>query len=269
MRLGGCDIRCSALFLAVVAAAWLTNNLAAFGAYMAALTLHEGSHAVMAAALGCRVYSLELMPYGCAAKIADMQYSFDELMIALAGPLCSALAFMGCAALHIEGDFAEANLYIAAVNILPAYPLDGGRVARAALMAAGVRVSRWIERLAAALISAALLTAGIAAQNVTALIFAVFLFTSALGKGARAQPATELLRQREAVSAGRGIAVRHVALSADTTLGNALMTAAGGSYAVVCVLDDDMRRIGELDMAALYEAAARLGSNAKIRDALH
>lgn len=111
--------------------------LAVFGAVL----LHEIAHALMAFTLGFKVREIELLPFGGVARIERLgeAYPSREMIIAAAGPILS----LGLAAFMYIGIerfpawteeltfFYKTNLMIAVFNLIPALPLDGGRILRA------------------------------------------------------------------------------------------------------------------------------------------
>lgn len=110
--------------------------LLAFGSVL----LHELGHAVVARRLGVHVAGIELHFFGGAAKLAQQpRNARDEILIALAGPAVSiALAATGWLAFALTGAtlfylIAWINSIIGVFNLIPAMPMDGGRVFRALL----------------------------------------------------------------------------------------------------------------------------------------
>ncbi|MEO8552119.1 MAG: site-2 protease family protein [Kofleriaceae bacterium] len=106
----------------------------------ASVLLHELGHALVARRVGVRISGIELGFFGGAAKMIDMpRTSNHEIAIAAAGPAVSlALAGLGLglgAITHIPviSWIGWTNLILAAFNLLPALPMDGGRILRAAL----------------------------------------------------------------------------------------------------------------------------------------
>ena len=106
----------------------------------ASVLLHELGHAVVARRLGVHVAGIELSFFGGAAKMADMPRRSDhEIAIAAAGPAVSLmLGGLGLglgAALHVPllGTIGWINFVLAAFNLIPALPMDGGRILRALL----------------------------------------------------------------------------------------------------------------------------------------
>lgn len=99
--------------------------------------VHEMGHSLVASRFGYELKRIVLMPYGAViyGNSDDMPYR-DEAVIALSGPFVSlAAAVLFVSLWWLVPDlypYTEicvlANLTIASVNLLPAYPLDGGRV---------------------------------------------------------------------------------------------------------------------------------------------
>lgn len=106
----------------------------------ASVLLHELGHALVARRLGVRVSGIELGFFGGAAKMVELPRTANhELAIAAAGPAVSlALAGLGLglgALTHVSllSWIGYTNLILAAFNLIPALPMDGGRILRAIL----------------------------------------------------------------------------------------------------------------------------------------
>lgn len=111
----------------------LTVLILAIGIF-GSVALHELGHSVVARAKGGYIHEIVLYPFGGAAKIANIpSRPMDEILVALAGPAVSlalALIFNQIELLRFLG-FLNGMLFF--FNILPVFPMDGGRVLRAAL----------------------------------------------------------------------------------------------------------------------------------------
>lgn len=154
-RFLGIDVRVHATFLLLVL--WVSFRALEQGgtliaaamaiafllAVFASVLLHEFGHALTARAYGVPTRQIILSPLGGLAQIDGSLPARAELWVALAGPIVSFLlagVFFTLAAVTGEwspagfiGALGWANLMLAAFNMLPAFPMDGGRVLRAAL----------------------------------------------------------------------------------------------------------------------------------------
>lgn len=121
----------------------LTGLAPALTAVVVSVLLHEAAHALAARAVGVTVRELLLTPFGGALRIEGLWgYRPGQIaLVALAGPAMSLLIMTGAAALaywgavspRAAGEWVRVNLMLAAFNLTPALPLDGGRVLAAAL----------------------------------------------------------------------------------------------------------------------------------------
>jgi len=138
---------------------WLTSALTAV-LFFATLLMHELAHSIVARAHGLPVRSITLFALGGVATIEkDATSPKTEFLIAIAGPVVSFAIGFGCIGLarslgwslndggtgiagSVLGWLGSINVVLAVFNLIPGYPLDGGRVLRAALWAAYKDVSR-------------------------------------------------------------------------------------------------------------------------------
>jgi len=110
--------------------------------FFGSLILHELGHSVIALRYKIPVVSITLFFFGGLARIArDPETALQEFNIAIAGPIVSFIlgaAFLGIYAIAPQGVLqlaalylSEINLILGAFNLLPGFPMDGGRVLRA------------------------------------------------------------------------------------------------------------------------------------------
>ncbi len=126
-------------------ATYLAMALVAVPVFFLSLLLHELGHALQAQREGMQIEGITLWLFGGVAQFrGEFPSAAAELRIALAGPLVSLLlggSFVGLGALAASQDAVQGvltwlgyiNLLLLAFNMLPALPLDGGRVLRALL----------------------------------------------------------------------------------------------------------------------------------------
>lgn len=98
------------------------------------VALHELGHSVVARAKGSYIHEIVLYPFGGAARISNIPKNpLDEAMVALAGPAVSLVLGLFFRNFEITGFLGYLNMMLFFFNILPVFPMDGGRVLRAAL----------------------------------------------------------------------------------------------------------------------------------------
>jgi Zn-dependent protease len=118
-------------------------------ALLVCILLHEFAHIGVAALFGSRTRRVLLIPFGCIADLESIPREPYEIWMALAGP-CTSLALAGIAWI-IHGLMGESetsiafglgsvlqivamfNLSVGCFNLLPCFPMDGGRVLRSVL----------------------------------------------------------------------------------------------------------------------------------------
>lgn len=98
--------------------------------------IHEMGHIITALILKMKPEKLEIMPFGLSVSFYtnfnDINSSLKEILVALAGPLTSfiiaIIAYMYNFKYFMKEEIVYSNILILLFNILPIYPLDGGRI---------------------------------------------------------------------------------------------------------------------------------------------
>jgi Zn-dependent protease/CBS domain-containing protein len=149
--------------------------------------LHELGHALAARHYGIRTLDIVLYFIGGVARLDQQPAARQELWIALAGPAMNVLLALALSAVNLSlggqplvQGLIEANWMLAAFNLLPAFPLDGGRVLRSLLSLKwtdlqATNMTSWSGRGVALLLS----IWAIWQQQWLFLLVALFIFTSA------------------------------------------------------------------------------------------
>ncbi len=107
-------------------------------ALLLVIIIHEFSHALTAKILGLRCEKIELYPFGGRAEIQGIEDNpAYEGLIAFIGPVASLLTGFLVLKIPVKNPFLQSfssySLFVAMFNLIPAYPLDGGRILRCIL----------------------------------------------------------------------------------------------------------------------------------------
>lgn len=175
---------------------WLWGLLVALGLF-ASVLLHELAHSLYAQAHGGRVRSITLLMIGGVSELIDPpRRPAQEALMALVGPVASVVIGIACllAARATRGlgqfdlHFAffylgQLNVILGVFNLLPAFPMDGGRILRALLArrrgaVRSTHIAANVGKVFAVLFAAW----GFLAANVFLMIIGFFVFIGAEGE---------------------------------------------------------------------------------------
>ena len=264
------------LFLAVGVWYAFTGELFLFLISTLVAVQHECAHAFAAAKLGYKLRTIVLMPFGAVIDGDIRGISFkDELYVAFCGPLCNLLTAVFFVALwwfmptmYAFTDTAfYASLSIGIINLLPAYPLDGGRILQCSLaclfskkeaqQAKAERKAELFSRFLGLLFSSALLLVFFVQcahnkPNLTLLAFSLFLFFGALGSKEKTA-VYEKIDFSFCPSLERGVEVRHVAILDTCPIKDVFRFFTQRSYLILEVYDKKGQHLFNLPQNLLAE----------------
>ncbi|MGN7468447.1 M50 family metallopeptidase [Brevibacillus sp. SAFN-007a] len=139
----GIRFRIHLLFWAVIGVSVLTGHFLEVITLFVIVLIHELGHVAMARELGWRVQEVQLLPFGGVATVENSYATdpLDEIAVALAGPFMNMVMMAASYLFWYTGVWTEdwsrfflvSNATIALFNLLPIWPLDGGRIVLATL----------------------------------------------------------------------------------------------------------------------------------------
>ena len=246
------------LFFAVGLLSALFGGLQIFIICALTALMHECGHIFCAERLGFECTKISLMPYGAAA-VCDIEgiSATDEIKLALAGPAVNLLSCVVVAGLwwffpqtYAYTDllfYANASMLI--MNLLPAYPLDGGRVAKCLLVKF---LKPKVAEISIRIVNLAIVGGLVAlyftvAHNLSVLFVGAFLLCSALTKAPPVQKINFAARKKK-----RGREIRYVILGDNATYKDALRFIDGSRYLVLQIYDEE-KFLDEITEDELYK----------------
>ena len=228
-----------------------------FAVYTITAVVHELGHSFAAAKSGCRLNKITLMPFGAVVKgdIDGLKLS-DQTKIALAGPITNLAIGLSFVALwwifpetYAFTDIAaEANLSMAAINCLPIFPLDGGRVLGSTLTRAlgkkrASAACSVVSIIFCLVLTGAFIYSAFNELNLSLLFFCLFVFFGTFGK-AKENKYVRLYSSFSPTRLKNGLEVKRVAIDRSVIVKK-----------VIGLLDEN--RLNEIDV---YDGAKKIAT---------
>ena len=264
------------------------ESVAMVVAVFGCVVLHELGHALMARRFGVPTADITLLPIGGVARLQRMpEHPVQELLVALAGPavnvVIAGLLFGGMAlanrsldevlpdgrflagGAHPLATLATINVLLVAFNLLPAFPMDGGRVLRALLAmrlpyARATRFAATVGQVMAILFA----VAGLFVPGYfMLLLIALFVWIGAEGEARQVEERVNLrgARVRDAM------VTDYQTLAPSDTLGHAAALLLAGTQHDFPVIDQDAHRpVGILTRKNLLDGLSRTGRDGVVAD---
>jgi stage IV sporulation protein FB len=263
------------------ATAW--DSLAFMVLLFLCVLLHEFGHIFTARAFGVPTPFVTLLPIGGVAQLERIpEEPGQEFLIAIAGPLVNvaitvALVLFAGAHLHqsaasaidnaqiaMVDRLAAVNLFLALFNMIPAFPMDGGRVLRAVLASRfGYVRATGIAAAIGQFVAYALGFVGLM-YNPILIFIAIFVYLAASSEA-------HMVALR---AASRGVPVSHAmvthfeTLSPEAHLDGAVQTLLHTGQGEFPVVDGAGKAVGVLGRADIIRAIKTLGPDARVADAM-
>lgn len=281
-RIRGIRIRVHVLLLLLAAIALVLGLGPELFVLLGSLLLHELGHCAVALRVGAEISEIELHPFGGQARSERLSLlgPDQEIAVALAGPLTSAavagaLAIAGHCWEFAYGELAlRVNLLLTVFNLLPALPLDGGRVLRAllgrrlsyrratvvsvglgqalaALMMAAGAYGLWRDQRGLALLLAGAILLRAARRELKLFHYAFIRY---------------LLYKKERLRLQGVLPCRQQIGGPEVLIKNVLDSSSHSDYMILLVLDENHHLIGSHTEAELIEALLEHGPRLRAGD---
>ena len=276
-RIGRTEVRISIGALPLFAFCIVAGELRALLLAGTALAVHELSHAIAIKNLGGRTARISVYPFG-AVMTPELPSKSAEWVIALAGPLGS---FALSAMLSLTetfglrsawaGDLNRTSLAIGLLNLVPAFPLDGGRLFRTLLSeTVRARTAKTMLLLFTSVFACGSIGAGVylALRGVyawTLFLLPPFLVYAAVSewKTPDAGAVSRAMERKTALRSGSPQKVQIVVLPQDASVGDAVCSIARSRYTIFRVQTEG----GSIELTEddALDAAAKSGLSAPIK----
>jgi stage IV sporulation protein FB len=262
-------------------AAW--QGLAFLVLLFACVVAHEFGHIFTARAFGVSTPDVTLLPIGGVARLERIpEEPYEEFLVAIAGPLVNvaiAIALILIAGANVSmGDLyavespkasmvdrlAAVNLFLAVFNMIPAFPMDGGRVLRA-LLASRMGYVRATE-------IAAFIGQGVAfalgfiglLSNPMLIFIAIFVYLAASSEAHM----VAIRAMARGVPVSAAMMTQFATLTPDAHVEDAVQTLLRSSQTDFPVVDAAGKPVGVLGRSDLIRALNQLGRAARVADAM-
>ncbi len=250
--------------------------------YFTTIVLHELSHAEVSVKLGYTLDRFVLMPYGASLKGDFEGVSVkDEILIALAGPMFNCALAIVCTALwwlvpslYVFTDrLVAANIFTALFNLLPVFPLDGGRITLAALSEftprqRAYKIVRIFGYVLAPLLSGAFVALIILKKtvNISFAMMSAFIFISTVipDKNSTYRRIYGMAYLSERMK--RGLKIVKIMVPREMTLIGLDRMLNSNFFTEFIVVDDNMKKIARIDEMQLEELLKSYSPVSKIGD---
>jgi Zn-dependent protease/CBS domain-containing protein len=263
------------------AAAW--QGLAFMVLLFACVVAHEFGHIFTARAFGVATPDVTLLPIGGVARLERIpEAPWEEFLVAIAGPLVNvaiAIALVVLIGAHLDtGDLqavespqtslvdrlAAVNLFLAVFNMIPAFPMDGGRVLRA-LLAARMGYVRATE-IAAFIGQGVAFALGFVGlfTNPMLIFIAIFVYLAASAEA----HLVAIRAMSRGVPVSAAMMTQFATLAPDAHVDQAVQTLLSTSQSEFPVTDATGKPVGLLGRGDLIRALKQLGPDARVADAM-
>jgi Zn-dependent protease/CBS domain-containing protein len=249
----------------------------------ACVVAHEFGHIFTARAFGVSTPDVTLLPIGGVARLERIpEEPHQEFLVAIAGPLVNVaiavllvafagarlnagdLAAMASTKISLIDRLADVNLFLAVFNMIPAFPMDGGRVLRA-LLASRLGFVRATE-IAAYVGQGLAFVLGFVGlfYNPLLIFIAIFVYLAASSEA----HGVALRAMSRGVPVTSAMMTQFASLTPQAHVDEAVQTLLRTSQSEFPVVDADGKPVGLLGRSDIIRALKQLGPDARVSDVM-
>ena len=180
----------------------LTSQLEVYALVMLFALIHELGHLLCGVLLGFEAESLKIMPLGFAVEFKTNINDYNKkvlnsniltlkkLFINWAGPLTNAIIIIASIIMSVNENIIYANLIILIINLIPIYPLDGGRIIKNTLklLAGNRKAQNYTNNISNIFVILVTVISSIAIyyyKNIAILLALIFIWTLIINENKR------------------------------------------------------------------------------------
>ena len=255
-------IRINPLFFIMIIFVILSGLVYEFMIVFAIAFVHEMGHALCASVLGYKIIKISFQPWGVCMTTEAFRSAKHAWLIAASGPAVNVLLLL--AGFLIPSElFLIANIFMLIINLLPVYPLDGGRIMLAFLETElDQKKAKLIIRIVSGITTILLFFAGgillyKTKINFSVLLAALFIALTTDGKSEEKIQIYQTFCK-----------TKHYCVQSSEPLKNILKIKNKHDFIILDVVNERFEYIGSLTMCEVMESIAKNGYEIKIDEIL-
>ena len=258
----------------------LTGRIFLFVICTVSAVIHELGHSYVASSKGYKLNKITLMPFGAVVSgDIDGLKPRDEIIVALAGPfinLAVGIFFVATWWIFPESyvftqPFFQANASMACVNLMPFYPLDGGRVVTGILQLKRqtdcTHIVKKVTMICSLLLFVLFVLSLFTGHNLFSLgLFSAFLFSGVLTKSAGETYVKTAHVYAKNYFLAHGMEKKTLVFATQNTLADVAKRMQGNYLYALEVVNDDMQVVATFSIADLERAIITKPLSTQLKD---
>lgn len=256
-------------FIILMVFAWFVGLLNLLILYFICLLLHELVHWYVAKKRGYKIGKIKLLATGAVLEAESDEFNFnDEIIIAISGPLfnlCFAILILACWWIYPESynysqDLLVINLAIFSFNMLPVFPLDGGRILLAFLSKKcerkeAVRITKFIAIILSFLLFFLFIISLFNKPNFTLAIASINMFIGSITEDKKAVYKKLLYLPRKIERTKKsGVEIRYILVGYQTEKIKLFKMLNARFYTIFILVDNNLKQVGIIQESELINS---------------